>query len=79
MKRFCGRCNDGLTAMAVDLALDPRDFRQRVAKIDLGMARIVPQRHKHLAMPLASTVMVEIRGVSARRAQCPITWSSTRA
>jgi len=29
----------------------PRDFRQRVAKIDLGMARIVPQRHKHLAMP----------------------------
>jgi len=28
---------------------------------------------------LASTVMVEIRGVSARRAQCPITWSSARA
>jgi hypothetical protein len=32
----------------------PRDFRQRVAKIDLGMARIVPQRHKHLAMPQPS-------------------------
>jgi hypothetical protein len=28
---------------------------------------------------LASTVMVEIRSVSARRAECPITWSAARA
>ena len=33
----------------VDLALDPRDLRQRLAKIHLRMARIVPQWHKHLA------------------------------
>jgi hypothetical protein len=35
----------------VDLPLDPRDLRQRLAKIDLRMARIVPQWHEHLAMP----------------------------
>ena len=35
----------------VDLALDPGDLRQRLAKIHLRMARIVPQRHEHLAMP----------------------------
>jgi hypothetical protein len=35
----------------VDLALDPRDLRQRLAKIHLRMAGIVPQWHEHLAMP----------------------------
>src|SRR5882757_7774427 len=35
----------------VDLALDPGDLRQRLAKIHLRMARIVPQRHEDLAMP----------------------------
>ena len=35
----------------VDLALDPGDLRQRLAKIHLRMARIVPQRHEYLAMP----------------------------
>ena len=35
----------------VDLALDPGDLRQRLAKIHLRMPRIVPQRHEHLAMP----------------------------
>ena len=35
----------------VDLALHPGDLRQRLAKIHLRMARIVPQRHEHLAMP----------------------------
>ena len=34
----------------VDLALDPCDLRQRLAKIHLRMARIVPQRNEHLAM-----------------------------
>ena len=35
----------------VDLALDPGDLRQRLTKIHLRMARIVPQRHEYLAMP----------------------------
>ena len=35
----------------VDLALDPGDLRQRLAKIHLRMAGIVPQRHEYLAMP----------------------------
>src|SRR5258708_1566853 len=35
----------------VDLALDPGDLRQRLAKIHLRMARIVPQRHEDLTMP----------------------------
>jgi hypothetical protein len=35
----------------VDLALYPGDLRQRLAKIHLRMTGIVPQRHKHLAMP----------------------------
>ena len=34
----------------VDLALHPGDLRQRLAKIHLRMARIVPQRHEYLAM-----------------------------
>ena len=34
----------------VDLALDPGDLRQRLAKIHLRMAGIVPQRYEHLAM-----------------------------
>ena len=38
----------------VDLALDPGDLRQRLAKIHLRMAWIVPQRHEHLAMPQPS-------------------------
>ncbi len=38
----------------VDLALDPGDLRQSLAKIDLRMAWIVPQRHKHVAMPQPS-------------------------
>jgi hypothetical protein len=35
----------------VDLALDPGDLRQCLAKIHLRMARIVPQRNKYFAMP----------------------------
>src|SRR6266478_5428564 len=35
----------------VDLALDPGDLRQRLTKIHLRMARIVPQRHVYFAMP----------------------------
>ena len=35
----------------VDLAFHPGDLRQRLAKIHLRVARIVPQRHEHLAMP----------------------------
>ncbi len=38
----------------VDLALDPGDLRQRLAKIHLRMARIVPQRHEDLALPQAA-------------------------
>ena len=34
----------------VDLAFNPSDLRQCLAKIHLRMARIVPQRHEHLAM-----------------------------
>ena len=34
----------------VDLALDPSDLRQRLAKIHLSMAGIVPQRHEYFAM-----------------------------
>jgi hypothetical protein len=34
----------------VDLALDPGDLRQRLAKIHLRVTGIVPQRHKHLAV-----------------------------
>ena len=37
-----------------DLALDSRDLRQRLAKIHLRMAGIVPQRHKNFAMSLPS-------------------------
>src|SRR5215470_693506 len=60
-ERFSGFCRIGShkTRVAVrqvhrkevDLALDPRDLRQRLAKIHLCMARIVPQWHEHLAMP----------------------------
>jgi hypothetical protein len=63
-ERFSGFCRIGShkTGVAVrqvhrkevDLALDPRDLRQRLAKIHLRMARIVPQWHKHLAMPQPS-------------------------
>jgi hypothetical protein len=35
----------------VDLAFDPGDLRQRLTKIHLRMARIVPQRHEYLTMP----------------------------
>src|SRR5271166_3569262 len=35
----------------VDLALHPGDLRQRLTKIRLRMARIVPQRYKDLALP----------------------------
>jgi hypothetical protein len=35
----------------VDLALDPSDLRQRLAKIHLRMAGIMPQRHEYFAMP----------------------------
>src|SRR5437763_16530118 len=35
----------------MDLALDPGDLGQSLAKIYLRMARIVPQRHEHLAVP----------------------------
>jgi hypothetical protein len=38
----------------VDLALDPGDLRQSLTKIHLRMARIVLQRHEHLAMPQPS-------------------------
>jgi len=60
-ERFGGFCRIGLHKTGitvrqvhrkeVDLALDPRDLRQRLAKIDLCMAGIVPQWHKHLAVP----------------------------
>src|SRR5439155_22833449 len=35
----------------VDLALDPGDLLQRLAKIHLRMAGIVPQRNEYFAMP----------------------------
>src|ERR1700726_706695 len=35
----------------VDFALDPGDLRQRLAKIHLSMAGIVPKRHEYFAMP----------------------------
>jgi hypothetical protein len=35
----------------VNLALDPGDLRQSLAKIHLRVAGIVPQRHIHLAVP----------------------------
>jgi len=35
----------------VDLARDPGDLRLRLTKIRLNMARIVPQRYEHLALP----------------------------
>src|SRR4051794_21978574 len=35
----------------MDLALDPGDLGQSLAKIYLRMTRIVPQRHEHLAVP----------------------------
>jgi hypothetical protein len=35
----------------VDLAFHPGDLRQRLAKIHLRVAGIMPQRHKHLAVP----------------------------
>src|SRR5215813_3233267 len=35
----------------MDLALDPGDLRQSLAKIHLRVARIVPQRHEYLALP----------------------------
>ena len=38
----------------VDLALVPCHLRQRLAKIDLRMARSTPQRHEHLATPQPS-------------------------
>jgi hypothetical protein len=34
----------------MDLAFNPGDLRQRLAKIHLRMTRIVPKRHEHLAM-----------------------------
>jgi hypothetical protein len=34
----------------VDLAFHPGDLRQRLTKILLRMARIMPQRHEHLAL-----------------------------
>jgi hypothetical protein len=35
----------------VDLAFAPGDLRLRLTKINLRMARIVPQRHEYLAPP----------------------------
>src|SRR6202049_5200974 len=35
----------------VDLAFHPGDLRQRLTKIRLRMARIMPQRYEHLALP----------------------------
>ena len=36
----------------VDLPLHPADHRQRLAEVRLRVPRIMPQRHKHLALPL---------------------------
>ena len=38
----------------VDLPFHPADHRQRLAKVRLRMPRIVPQRHKHLPLPLTA-------------------------
>ena len=37
----------------MDLPLHPANHSQRLAEIRLGMAGVMPQRHKHLALPLA--------------------------
>ena len=60
-ERFGGLRRIGLhkTSIAVrqvhrkkmDLALDPGDLRQHLAKIHLRMAGIMPQRHEYFAMP----------------------------
>jgi hypothetical protein len=42
----------------VDLPLRAADHRQRFAEVDLRMSRFVPQRHEHLARPLAPLVHV---------------------
>jgi hypothetical protein len=42
----------------VDLPLRAGDHRQRFAEVDLRMSRFVPQRHEHLARPLAPLVHV---------------------
>jgi hypothetical protein len=58
----------------VDLAFNPGDLRQRLAKIHLRMTKIVPQRHKHLAVPqpvhpLPRTTAGEIRNATISRFQ----------
>ena len=42
----------------VDLPLHPADLRQRLAKVDLRMSRIMAQRHEHLALPQPTLVHI---------------------
>ena len=42
----------------MDLPLHPADDADRLAEIDLGMARWMPQRHKHLALPQPALVHI---------------------
>jgi len=59
----------------VDLALDPRDLRQRLAKIHLRMARIVPQWHEHLAMPQSLCLLSGRTASSEESTPEPLVWS----
>ena len=42
----------------VDLLLHTADLRQRLAEVDLRMARIMAQRYKHLALPQPALVHI---------------------
>ena len=42
----------------VDLPFHPADLRQRLAKVDLRMPRIMAQRHEHLALPQPALVHI---------------------
>ena len=77
----CVEIMRGMTSETVDFVLTDPPYINRYATRDGRVIRndnFVWVKPAHI-FALASTVMVEIRGVSARRAQCPITWSSARA
>ena len=40
----------------VDFPFNPADLRQRLAKVDLRMPRIMAKRHKHLPLPQPALV-----------------------
>jgi hypothetical protein len=68
--------------LAIDVRWRTRDLESRLQAVERipsegqgRPAQFIPHRFELLA----SMVVVEIRGVGARRAQCPTTWSSARA